>query len=145
MLGQRHECEQALDSAESQFEQVRDNDPAIDLFSSTQQARVAGSCYLFLRESRRAHVILSDTARILSDRSKSQAIVLGNLALACARQGDPEEAAAALHLAMDVAEVTRGGGGLNVIFSVGRELKPWRHLSVVQEAHDRLLSLVAAA
>ena len=45
----------------------------------------------------------------------------------------------------DVVESTRGGGGLNVVFDVARELRPWRAEPVVADVYDRLLSLMSAA
>ena len=79
----------------------------------------------------------------LGDGSKSQAIVLGNLALALIRQEDLDGAAGRLHQAMDVIEQNWGGGGLNIIFGAGKELSPWRSVPVVQDVHDRLLTLMA--
>lgn len=145
MLGQRQDCEQALGEAEARFEQIGMADAAIDLFSPTQHGRLAGSCYLFLDDAERAQPILAATAKALGDRSKSQAIVLGNLALACIRQKKLDEAAATLHSAIDVVEMTWGGGGLNIVFGAGRELRPWRHVAAVQDVYDRLLALMAAA
>ena len=110
MLGQRQDCEQALGEAEVHFEQIDIADPATDLFSPTQHGRLAGSCYLYLNDTRRAQPVLETTAKALRNRSKSQAIVLGNLALAGIRQKKLDEAAAALHSAIDVVQVTWGGG-----------------------------------
>jgi transcriptional regulator with XRE-family HTH domain len=145
MLGQQHDCERALSRAETHFGQIATTDAALDLFSPTQQGRLAGSCYLFLHDPKRAQPILERTAEALGDRSKPQAIVLGNLALACIRQGKLDEAAGALHGAIDVVETTWGGGGLNVVFGAARELRPWRQVPVVQDVYDRLLALMAAA
>lgn len=144
MLGQRSECEQALGEAERWFDHIADVDAALDLFSPTQHGRVAGSCYLFLDRPRRAQPILDVTARELADHSKSQAIVFGNLGLACLRQGQLEEAASFLHNAVDVIEVTRGGGALNIVFGACRELQPRRHVAAVQDVYDRVLTLMAA-
>ena len=47
MLGNRLDCEHALDVAATQFGGIELGDPAIDLFSPTQHGRLAGSCYLF--------------------------------------------------------------------------------------------------
>jgi hypothetical protein len=127
-----------------QFGRVRATDPAIDLFSPTHLGRLAGSCYLFLDKAKRAQLILEETAGSLQDRSKSRAIVLGNLTLACIRQREVDEAAAMLHRALDIVEQTWGAGGLNVAFSAARELQPWRDIPVVQEANDRLLALMGA-
>jgi hypothetical protein len=119
-------------------------DAAIDLFSPTDHSRMAGSCYLYLGDAQRAQETLEATVRELRDGSKAQAIALGNLSLAHLRQRKIEEAAATLHQAVDVVERTRGGGGLTVVFTAGRELQPWREVAAVQEVHDRLLNLVAA-
>jgi len=143
MLGQLKECEQALGRAQAQFDQITENDTAIDLCSPAQFGRLAGSCYLFLNDARRAQPILEETAKALRDRSKSQAIVLGNLALACIRRGSLDEAAARLHQAIDVIEQTMGGGGLTIVFAASRELRPWRSLTAVDDVQDRLLSLMA--
>jgi transcriptional regulator with XRE-family HTH domain len=143
MLGQLRHCEQALSRAKAQFGQIADDDTAIELYSPTQFGRLAGSCYLFLNDARRAQPILEETASALCDRSKSQAIVLGNLALACIRQHNLDEAAARLHEAIDVIEQTMGGGGLTIVFRASRELRPWRSLPAVDEVHDRLLGLMA--
>jgi hypothetical protein len=37
-----------------------------------------------------------------------------------------------------------GGGGLNLVFGVARELQPWRSENVVAEVNDRLLMLMTA-
>ncbi|WP_329429554.1 helix-turn-helix domain-containing protein [Streptosporangium sp. NBC_01495] len=145
MLGQRQDCERALGRAQMHFERIDTADAAADLFSPTQHGRLAGSCYLFLNDAGRAEPILESTVQALRDRSKSRAIVLGNLALACIRQKKLDEAAAWLHSAMEVVEMTWGGGGLGIVFGACRELRPWRRLPVVQDVYDRLLTLMAAA
>lgn len=143
MLGDLASCEDALAAADSRFGRVGELDRAIELYSVTQFGRMAGSCYLFLEDTKRAQGLLETTAAALRDHSKSQAIVLGNLALALIRQGNLDEAAGRLHEAIDVIELNRGGGGLNIVFSAGRELRPWRTVPVVQDVHDRLLNLMA--
>jgi hypothetical protein len=145
MLGRRRDCERALSDAERQFERLSLDDAAVDLFSPTHHGRLAGSCYLSLAHASRAERILENTAAALQDGSKAQAIVLGNLALANARQGKLDEAAAALNGAIDVIELNWGGGGLNVVFVTARELRPWRHEAIVQDVYDRLLALMTAA
>ncbi|ETK36582.1 hypothetical protein [Microbispora sp. ATCC PTA-5024] len=144
MLGRRSDCEQALGEAETCFEQISPVDAAIEMFSPAQHGRLAGSCYLLLNDAKRAESMLESAAQSLRDRPKSQAIVLGNLALARLRQGDLEMAAASLHAAIDLVETTRGGGGLNIVFSAGRELQPWREMPIVRNVYDRLFALVAA-
>jgi hypothetical protein len=106
---------------------------------------LAGSCYLFLGDYKRAQRILEDTASAFGAVSKNQAIVWGNLGLAHIRQREVDSAAGAVHRAIDVVETTRGGGGLNIVFDAGRELRPWRDLPVVRDVHDRLLTLMTAA
>jgi transcriptional regulator with XRE-family HTH domain/tetratricopeptide (TPR) repeat protein len=145
MLGERQSCEQALVAADRQFAQISSDDPAIDLFSPAQPGRLAGSCYLFLGDARHAAPILEATASQLQYHSKAEAIVLGNLALAYIGQSRLDEAAAALDKAIDVIEVTWGGGGLNVVFSAARQLRRWQRVSVVREVCDRLLALMAAS
>ena len=143
MMGDLASCEEALAVAESRFDHVGELDRAIELYSVTQFGRMAGSCYLSLDDARRAQGLLETTATALSDHSKSQAVVLGNLALALIRQGNLDEAAGRLHEAIDVIELNRGGGGLNIVFTAGREMRPWRTVPVVQDVHDRLLNLMA--
>lgn len=145
MLRQRRACEQALSEADRHFDKIETTDAALDVFSSTQHDRLAGSCYLFLGNANRAEPILEAAVLALRDRSKSRTIVLGNLALSRIRQGKPEEASAALHEAIDAVELTWGGGGLNVVFGAGRELLRWRRVSTVRDVHDRLFSLMTAA
>jgi transcriptional regulator with XRE-family HTH domain len=135
--------QQTLTTAETTLGRIGSMDAAIELYSATQFGRMAGSCYLFLADNGRAVGLLEDTAAGLRDCSKSQAIVLGNLSLALIRQGNLDAAAGRLHLAMDVIEQNWGGGGLNIIFGAGRELRPWRDVPVVRDVHDRLLTLMA--
>jgi hypothetical protein len=99
--------------------------------------------HLFLEDTRRAQALLEAAATAHRDHSKPQAIVLGNLALALIRQGDLDEAAGRLHQAIDVIEVNRSGGGLNIVFTAAREMRPWLSLPTVQEVSDRLLTLMA--
>ena len=143
MLGVRRDCEQALAAADTHFGQIEPSDPAIDLFSPTQRGRLAGSCYLSLQDVNAAVAILEQTAEALQDQSKSQAVALANLALAHIRQGTRDAAVARLHQAIDVAEHNRGGAGINVIFSAGRELHRWRGSAEVQNVYDRILALMA--
>ena len=93
----------------------------------------------------RAQALLEEIATGLDDQSKSHAIALGNLALAGIARGDLDMATARLHQAIDVIELNWGGGGLNVIFSAGRALLPWRTVPVVRDVHERLLGLMAAS
>jgi transcriptional regulator with XRE-family HTH domain len=143
MLGDLAACEQELAAADTTLTRVDDMDSAFELYSVTQFGRMAGSCYLSLADTRRAQVFLEDTAAALGDGSKSQAVVLANLALALIRQGELDAAAGRLHQAMDVIERNWGGGGLNIVFGAGKELRPWRNVPVVADVQDRLLTLMA--
>lgn len=143
MKGDRASCERALSSADAKFDRVNGSDVALDLYSETQAGRMAGSCYLFLSDARRAQGLLEATAIALSDQSKAQAVVLGNLALALIAQGLIDEAAGRLHQAMDVIQLNWSGGGLNLVFTASRELRPWRSAPAVQDVQDRLLTLMA--
>jgi tetratricopeptide (TPR) repeat protein len=142
MLGMRKECEAALGAAEAHLQAMQTADPAHGLLSSDRLGRIQGSCYLALGDSAKAESILESTARRLQGRHKSKAIILGNLALAHVHQRDLEQAVTVLHRAIDLLEVSRGGGGLNVVSAAVRELHPWRDEPVVQEVHERLLALM---
>lgn len=104
-----------------------------------------GSCNLSLGLPDRAERFLADTVQAVGQEEKVGALVLGNLALACLRQGQLDATTAVLHSAIDVLECTRGGAGLNVVFTAGRELGPWRSEPSVREVHDRMLGLLATA
>jgi transcriptional regulator with XRE-family HTH domain len=145
MCGNQRDCDGALATAESSFGKITGDDAAFKIFSPSQPGRLAGSCYLFLGQAGQAARTLEVTARQLRDRSKSQAIVLGNLGLAYLRQRKLDEAADVLHQAIDIVELTWGGGGLNIVFGACREMKPWRQVPAVQEVYDRVLALMAAA
>lgn len=60
------------------------------------------------------------------------------------RQGKLDEAEATMYRTIEAVELTRGGGGLNLAFAAGRELRPSGHAPWVQDVNDRLLALMAA-
>ncbi|WP_406391346.1 helix-turn-helix domain-containing protein [Streptomyces sp. NBC_00882] len=142
MTGALSECEAALRKAEAQFDRVHPDDLAAPFYTVNEFNRLAGSCYLALDLPERAEPILRMTSRALASKKKSQAITLGNLTLALIRQGKLDEAAATMHRTIDAVELTRGGGGLNLAFSAGRELRQWRTEPWAQEINDRLLALM---
>ncbi|WP_314410098.1 helix-turn-helix transcriptional regulator [Streptomyces kroppenstedtii] len=144
MTGATTECEAALKKAEDQFDRVHPDDVAAPFYTVNEYNRLAGSCYLFLGLPERAEPILRMTTRALAGKKKSQAIALGNLTLALIQQRKLDEAANAMHRTIDAVELTRGGGGLNLAFSAGRELRQWRQEPWAQEINDRLLALMAA-
>jgi hypothetical protein len=69
---------------------------------------------------------------------------IGNLALAYIRLGALDAAVARLNLAIDVTERHRGGGGMTIICSAGRQLRRWRGSPEVQDVSDRIMALMAA-
>jgi transcriptional regulator with XRE-family HTH domain len=144
MTSELKACEDALKKAEAQFDHVDDLDLAAGYYTVNEFNRLAGSCYLFLDLPERAQPILETTVRALADKKKSQAIALGNLTLSLIRQRKLDEAAYSLHQTIDAVELTRGGGGLNLAFAAGRELREWRSEPWVQDINDRLLALMAA-
>ncbi|MEU3251096.1 helix-turn-helix transcriptional regulator [Streptomyces sp. NPDC006997] len=143
MTGATSECEAALRKAEDQFDRIHPDDVAAPYYTVNEYNRLAGSCYLFLDLPERAEPILRMTTRALAAKKKSQAIALGNLTLALIRQRKLDEAASAMHRTIDAVELTRGGGGLNLAFAAGRELRQWRQEPWAQEINDRLLALMA--
>ncbi|MGW1715599.1 helix-turn-helix transcriptional regulator [Streptomyces sp. NPDC002156] len=144
MSGDLKSCEEALTQAEAQLDRVGANDVAAEYYTINEFSRLSGSCYLFLNLPERAEPILRMTARALAAKQKSQAIALGNLTLSLIRQRKLDEASATMHRTIDAVELTRGGGGLNLAFAAGRELREWRHEPWVQDVNDRLLALMAA-
>lgn len=145
ILGDTRACESALAVAEYRLTSVRTADTATHLFSETQFDRLAGSCYLTLGDHRRSQRILETAAQAMTVHSKSRAIVLGNLSLAHLHQRDLDAAVTRLHDAIDVLEVTRGGGGLNIVSDAVRKLHHWRGEAVVHDVYDRVLSLMATS
>jgi hypothetical protein len=145
MLDDTQGCTSALDAAEDDLSRIGADDPAGLLFCPSQYGRLAGSCQLHLGRPDKAEAILDSTRRLLPGSRKATAILLGNLALASIRQRHIDAGAAHLHEAIDVIEQTRAGGGLNVVFTAARELRPWRNEPVVQDVNDRLLTLMTAA
>jgi transcriptional regulator with XRE-family HTH domain len=144
MSGDLKSCEETLTQAEAQLDRVGADDVAAEYYTINEFSRLSGSCYLFLNLPERAEPILRMTARALAAKQKSQAIALGNLTLSLIRQRKLAEAEATMHRTIDAVELTRGGGGLNLAFAAGRELREWRHEPWAQDVNDRLLALMAA-
>jgi hypothetical protein len=87
---------------------------------------------------------LNKPPRLCTDQPKSQAVALGNLALAHIRLGALDAAVATLNLAIDVTEPNRGGGGMTIICSAGQQLRRQRDSADVQDVCDRIMALMAA-
>ncbi|MFJ8788014.1 transcriptional regulator [Streptomyces sp. NPDC102462] len=144
MLRRRIECERSLRAAERFLGRAEPSDAGFSMVSPGQFGRLAGSCFLFLGDAPRAEALLQESVTEVREKSKSQAIVLGNLALARIQQKKVDEAVGALHRAIEVVEGNRGGGGLNLIFKAGKELQSWNDLSDVRDLNSRLFGLIAA-
>ncbi|MEU1305614.1 tetratricopeptide repeat protein [Streptomyces shenzhenensis] len=144
MLRRRIECEKSLRAAERFLGRAEPNDAGFSMVSPGQFGRLAGSCFLFLGDAPRAEALLQESLTEVREKSKSQAIVLGNLALARIQQKKVDEAVGTLHRAIEVVEGNRGGGGLNLIFKAGKELQSWNDLSGVRDLNSRLFGLIAA-
>ncbi|GAB3157875.1 hypothetical protein GCM10027290_59870 [Micromonospora sonneratiae] len=142
MLGDRADCEQALSKAETLLSQINESDPGRDYALAGQFERLAGSCYLSLGEPTKAQQLLQPLLAHDFSQPKLQAIALGNLSLALVQQRQVEDAVTTLHGAIDIAERTRGGGAMNVIFRVIKELRPWRSRADVNDVQERALTLV---
>ncbi|MEU5877302.1 hypothetical protein [Spirillospora sp. NPDC047279] len=142
MHGEAPSCEKALGAALAQFDRSSDADPAAEFFTPDDHGRLAGSSYLFLGRPERAVGTLAPLRR---DGKKASAIVLGNLSIAHIRTRQLDAALSCLHEAINVVEATRGGGGMNLVFTAGRELARWRDEPAVRQVNDRLLALMTAA
>ncbi|GLZ09674.1 hypothetical protein Acsp03_71400 [Actinomadura sp. NBRC 104412] len=143
MMDDGSACERALGQAEVLLDQTTPDDLAAEYYTRSEYQRLAGSCYLSLARPERAETVLRPTVDSLASKQKSQAIAYGNLTLSLIRQRKLDEAAEAMHRTIDTIELTRGGGGLAVAFTAGRELRPWQHEPWVGDVHDRLLALMA--
>ncbi|MGV9676921.1 helix-turn-helix domain-containing protein [Nocardia sp. NPDC003482] len=142
MLGREVDCEKSLSTAERYFDRIAHDQFSLGLHSETQHARLASSCYLSLGKAKRAQTILESAVEQCRDGFKTRAIMAGNLSLSYIRQHSMDEAAHALHQAIDLVEQTRGGAGLNIVFTACRELQPYRNIPTVRDTYDRVLALM---
>ncbi len=112
------------------------------VFSREQLGGFVGACHLRLNDPSGAQVALQETARSLSaGKEKHKSVILGDVSTALILQGEPEQASAVLHQAIDLVELTGSGAGKRRVFTAGRQLGPWRDEPFVQEVQDRLLAL----
>lgn len=135
-------CHQALARAADQLERVDGDDVAACYYTPMEFDRLAGSCYLFLGRPAQAEPYLERTTSGPTVKQKSHAIALSNLTLALIRQRKTDEAVSTIHQAIDAVEQTRGGGGLNLVFAAGRELRVCRAERAAAEVADRLFALM---
>jgi hypothetical protein len=112
------------------------------IFAREQLGGFVGACHLRLNDPSAAQVALQKTARSLgAGKEKHKSVILGDVSTALVLQGEPEQASAVLHQAIDLVELTGSGAGKRRVFAAGRQLGPWRNESFVQEVQDRLLAL----
>jgi hypothetical protein len=78
---------------------------------------------------------------LCAGKEKHKSVILGDVSTALVLQGDPEQASAVLHQAIDLVELTGSGAGKRRVYTAGRQLGRWRNEPFVQEVQDRLLAL----
>ncbi|MGH8909780.1 MAG: transcriptional regulator [Egibacteraceae bacterium] len=145
LLGNKPECERALDGARSHLRNVAPDDPALGRFTINWIGGFSGVCHLHLGDSKSAEVVLRESAQSLGDMEWQKTVILGDLAISLIRQRQPEQGAAVLHQAIDLLELTKYGGGVQRVFMAGRELRPWLGEPFAQDVADRLLALGSSA
>jgi hypothetical protein len=112
------------------------------VFAREQLGGFLGSCYLRLGDPRGAQLALQESAQRLGvGKEKHKSVILGDVSTALVLQGEPEQASAVLHKAIDLVELTGSAAGKRRVFTAGRQLGPWRNEPFVQEVQDRLLAL----
>jgi hypothetical protein len=98
---------------------------------------------LHLDDPNGAELILLESAQSLgAGKEVQKTFILGDLAIALIRQGNPEQATAVLHQAIDTVELRWSGGGMQRVLMAGRELFPWLSESFVTDLQDRLLAVM---
>jgi hypothetical protein len=142
LLGEERKTKLALDRADFQLSKVAADDPMFGVFAREQLGGFVGACHLHLRDPRGALVALQESARTLgAGKEKHKSVVLGDVSAALVLHGDPEQASAVLHQAIDLVELTGSAAGKRRVFAAGRRLRPWRNELFAQEVQDRLLAL----
>ena len=142
LLGEERQARLLLDRADAYLSRVAADDPMLSVFTAEQLGGFVGVCHLRLHDPSGAQAALQETAlRLGAGREKHKAVVLGDLSTAFMLQGDPEQASAVLHQAIDLVELTSSAAGKRRVFAAGRQLGRWRNESFVQEVQDRLLAL----
>lgn len=144
ILGQDRDCSKALSLAERHFSAADQSDPADILSAPSQFARLEGCCWLFLNKPEKALAALQNARKFSQVQRKSTAVILGNLALASILRRDLEAATSYLSQSIDVIELNRSGGGLELAFTAARALRPWCAKPAVQDVKDRLLTLMTS-
>jgi hypothetical protein len=142
LLGEERKARLLLDRADSHLSRVAADDPMFGVFAREQLGGFVGACHLHLRDPRRGQLALQESAqRLGAGKEKHKSVILGDVSTALVLQGDPEQASAVLHQAIDLVELTGSAAGKRRVFAAGRQLGPWRNEPFVQEVQDRLLAL----
>jgi hypothetical protein len=142
LLGEERMARLMLDRADSHLSRVPADDPMFGVFVREQLGGFVGACYLHLRDPRSAQLALQESVqRLDAGKEKHKSVILGDVSTALVFQGDPEQASAVLHQAIDLVELTGSAAGKRRVFAAGRQLGPWRNEPFVEEAQDRLLAL----
>jgi hypothetical protein len=142
LLGEERKARLRLDRADLHMSKVAPDDPMFGVFAREQLGGFVGACHLRLNDPWGAQLVLQETARSLgAGKEKHKSVMLGDVSTALVLQGDPEQASAVLHQAIDLVELTGSGAGKRRVFAAGRQLGPWRNEPFVQEVQDRLLAL----
>jgi hypothetical protein len=142
LLGEERNAKLALDRADVHLSKVAAYDPMSGVFAKEQLGGFVGACHLHLRDPRGAQLALQESARGLgTGKEKHKSVILGDVSTALVLQGDPEQASAVLHQAIDLVELTGSAAGKRRVFAAGRQLGRWRNEPFAQEVQDRLLAL----
>jgi hypothetical protein len=142
LLGEERKAKLALDRAYFHLSKAAADDPMFGVFSKEQLGGFVGTCNLRLRDPKSAQVALQESVQHLgTGKEKHKSVILGDVSTALVLQGDPEQASAVLHQAIDLVELTGSAAGKRRVFAAGRQLGPWRNEPFVQEVQDRLLAL----
>jgi hypothetical protein len=141
LLGEERKTKLVLDRADFHLSKAAADDPMFGVFAREQLGGFVGACHLHLRDPRGAHIALQESAESLgAGKEKHKSVILGDISTALVLQGDPEQASAVLHQAIDLVELTGSAAGKRRVFAAGRQLGSWRNEPFV-EVQDRLLAL----
>jgi hypothetical protein len=142
LLGEERKAKLALDRADFHLSKVGADDPMSGVFAREQLGGFVGACHLHLRDPKGAWLALQESAqRLGAGKEKHKSVILGDVSTALVLQGDPKQASAVLHQAIDLVELTGSAAGKRRVFAAGRQLSPWRNEPFAQEVQDRLLAL----
>jgi hypothetical protein len=142
LLSEERNAKLFLDRADLHLSKVAPDDPMFGVFAWEQLGGFVGACHLYLGEPKGAQLALQESAqRLGAGKEKHKSVILGDVSTALILQGDPEQASAVLHQAIDLVELTGSAAGKRRVFAAGRQLGPWRNEPFVQEVQDRLLAL----